>query len=410
MFDMKPGRRWTFAFGMAATLFGANTCSPDAPAPSLEAVVQGNIAFALDLYQREKGKAPNLFFSPYSLSTALAMTYAGARGRTAEEMARTLHFEPASAIVHQAFADLYSRFDQIEKQQRVSLSVANLLWSQRGYPFAPDFLELNQKCYHVEPRQVDFVGQAEAIRQEINSWVERKTHDKIRELLKPGQIDAMTRLVLCNAIYFKGDWAAKFDPKATRPEPFFVNSNQTVTVPLMSRRLKLRCHAVDDFTLFALPYVGNDLAMVVMLPDDREGLPAVEHRLSAAVLQGWLKALNAVPEAEAAVWLPKLKLNCRLDLAQDLSGMGMPSAFAATADFSGINGKRDLFISGVVHQAYVDVNEEGTEAAAATGVTVSLTSVVRPMALRVDHPFLFFIVEQQTGSILFIGRVTDPAQ
>lgn len=382
---------------------------PGASGAAVETVVQGNTAFALDLYQREKGTAPNLFFSPYSVSTALAMTYAGARGRTAGEMARTLHFEPAAAEVHQAFARLADRFDQIETQKQVSLSVANSLWGQQGHPFTPAFLDLNRKCYHVESRLVDFAGQAEAVRHEINAWVEQKTNDKIKDLLKPGQLDAMTRLVLCDAIYFKGDWAVKFDPQETRPEPFFVASNRTVTVPMMSRRLKLQSHKFGDFTLFTLPYVGGDLSMIVLLPDSRDGLPVVEQQLSAAALGGWLKTLNASPEGETAVWLPKFKLNCRLDLTKDLSAMGMASAFDATADFSGINGRRDLFISGVVHQAYVDVNEEGTEAAAATAVTIRATSVIRPRLLRVDHPFLFFIVERKTGSLLFLGRVTDPS-
>lgn len=410
VFAMKPTLRSTLALFMTASLFGANISSLGAPNPSSDTVVQGNTAFALDLYQREKGKTANLFFSPYSISTALAMTYAGARGQTAEEMARTLHFDQPPAELHQAFADFSARFDQIENEKHISLSVANSLWCQRGYPFTPAFLDLNRKYYHGELRLADFMAKAEDTRQEINTWVERKTNDKIRDLLKPGQINSMTRLVLCNAIYFKGDWAAKFDPKATRPESFFVTSNQSVTVPMMSRKLKLRSHALDDSTLFALPYTGNDLSMVILLPNDKGGLPALEQRLNAAALQGWLKTLDATAEAEAMVSLPQFKLNCRLDLANDLAAMGMPSAFGANADFSGMNGKRDLFISGVVHQAYVDVNEQGTEAAAATGVTMRALALTRPVILRVDHPFLFLIVERQTGSILFLGRVTDPTR
>jgi serpin B len=395
---------------MTASVFGANISSPGAPDVSPGAVVEGNATFALDLYRREKGKTANLVFSPYSISTALAMTYAGARGPTAEEMARTLHFELPPADLHQGFADLAARFDQIEKEKHINFSVANSLWCQRGYAFEPAFLDLNRNDYHAELRQVDFMTKAEDIRREINAWVERKTDDKIRDLLKPGQLGSMTRLVLCDAIYFKGDWATRFDPKATQPEPFFITSNQSVTVPMMSRTFKLRSRELDDMSLFALPYTGNDLSMIILLPADREGLAALEQRLTAAAWQGWLKALNTAPELEATVALPRFKLNCRLDLANDLAAMGMPSAFRANADFSGINGKRDLFISGVVHQAYVDMNEQGTEAAAATGVTMRALSLRRAEVLRVDHPFLFFIVERQTGTLLFLGRVADPTK
>jgi serpin B len=374
-------------------------------------VVAGNASFALDLYQREKSKADNLFFSPYSISVALAMTWAGARGKTELEMARVLHFTLPQADVPRAFAGLEERLQEIEKRKNVQLSVANSLWCERKYSFRETFLELNRKHYRAEVRLVDFVANAEAARQEINAWVERKTQDKIRDLLKPDQVSPLTALVLCNAIYFKGKWLAQFDPKATKTEPFFVTPARTTNVPMMSQKLKFRCKVAADLVLFALPYTGKDLSLVVLLPKTLDGLDSLENQLGSAKLQEWLSALADAPESEATVFLPRFKLNCRLELKDDLVAMGMPSAFGPGADFSGMSRANDLFISAVVHQAFVDVNEEGTEAAAATAVVMSRSaSANRPLVLRVDHPFVFLICERQTGNILFLGRVADPTK
>jgi serine protease inhibitor len=392
-----------------ALLIGGQMNSVSASPSPAAGVVAANTAFALDLYQREKAKTANLFFSPYSISTALAMAYVGARGQTAEEMARALHFNQPLPEVNQGFADLDARFEQIESEKHVQLGVANSLWAQRDYVFRPEYLELSRSDYHVDLRQVDFAAKPDEIRKEINSWVAEKTHDKIEELLQPGQVDSRTRLLLCNAIYFKGNWATQFDPKATRPESFFVHSNQTVSVPMMSRSLSVRHHAYGGFTLFALPYAGDELAMIILLPNAIDGLDAIEQPLNAAALRAWLTTLDSSVPNEAVVTMPKFKLDCRLNLANDLAAMGMPSAFDARADFSGITEKRDLFISGVAHQAYVDVNEQGTEAAAATGVVMRPLSIRQPVILKVDHPFLFLIIEQQTGSVLFLGRITNPA-
>ncbi len=257
---------------------------------------------------------------------------------------------------------------------------------------------------------MDFLGNPDGARKEINTWVEQQTRDKIRDLLHPGQIESRTRLVLCNAIYFKGDWATQFDPKKTRPQPFFVSADKSVTVPMMSGEVKLLSRQFKGVTLFELPYQGNDLAMVVLLPDARDGLAALEQQLNAVVLQEWLMALGQSYQTEVPVILPKFKLNCRLDLVGDLKAMGMPSAFGLRADFSGMDGSSNLGIDGVVHQAFVDVNEEGTEAAAATAVTMVGLSISRPLVVfRADHPFLFLIVGRHTGTILFLGRVTDPS-
>ncbi len=397
-------RCWCTALIVGALILAANGKR------AASAVVEGNTAFALDLYHRVRTQGGNLFFSPYSISTALAMTYAGARGQTEKEMARVLHFTLPQAELHCAFAELAERFAEIEKQGQISLIVANSLWCEQTYPFLDTFLDLNRKHYRAEVRLVDFVGRPEPSRREINAWVEEKTHGKIRDLIQPGQITEVTTLVLCNAIYFKGLWLTQFRPDVTRVEPFFIAKERKVNAPLMRQTLRVQTHATSDAVIFALPYAGEDLSLVVLLPKTVDGLEAIESQLTAARLQTWLTALDKARGIKAVVYLPRFKLTCRLDLAGVLAAMGMPSAFRRGADFSGISHANDLFISHVVHQAFVDVNEEGTEAAGATGVVVSRTAVepTRPLELRVDHPFLFIIRERQTGSILFLGRVVDP--
>jgi len=395
---------------MTSFFLGTASSSRAATDPKVAETVTGNTAFATDLYQRERAKPGNLFFSPYSISTALAMTYIGARGQTATEMAQTLHLNIPQAELPPAFAELVREMEAIGRTQPLMLDVANSLWCQQGFPILDSFLKLTHNDFDAEARLVDFVGNAEPVRLEINAWIAKKTQDKIRDLLQPGRLSADTRLVLCNAIYFKGQWLARFDPKATHTAPFFLGNGQQVQIPLMTQSLRLRSRQFDNFDAFALPYTSNELSMIILLPKAVDGLGALEKGLDSANLGQWLSALDAAPETKADLFLPKFKLNCRLDLAGTLSALGMPTAFSANADFSGITSTPSLRISDVVHQAFVDVNEEGTEAAAATAVVMRLTaSVQRTPVLRVDHPFLFLIRENRTGSILFLGRVVDPS-
>jgi len=397
---------------MTASVFGAPLPAQPTPGTNQLPIVGANTSFALDLYQREKSNPGNLFFSPYSLSTALAMTYSGARSRTAAEMARVLHFNLPQSEVPPAFAELTRQLDAISRSDTLKLDIANSLWCQKDFPFTDSFLALTRDAYQAEARSVDFLHNTESARTEINSWVEQKTQDKIRDLIQPGQLDPTTRLVLCNAIYFKGQWADRFEVRATQPAPFFTPTAQPVQVPMMTRSLNLRSHRLTDFTMASLPYVSNELSMIILLPKETNGLPALEERLNdAANLNRWLSELDTAPSPKTDLFLPKFKLDCRLLLARTLSGLGMRTAFSATADFSGISTKPALQISDVVHQAFVDVNEEGTEAAAATGVTMRLAAVQqRPPVFRVDRPFVFLIRENRTGSILFLGRVVDPSK
>jgi len=396
---------------LGAIIFGA-AHSSFAGGSSLTGVVNGNTAFAADFYRHESFRPGNLFFSPYSISTALAMTYAGARGDTARQMAQVLHFEQSPGELPASFAALAKRMEEIGQARQVDLSVANSLWCQEDFPFLPEFLKLTREFYGAQAHQVNFRTQTEEVRKEINDWVVRKTQDKIQNLIQPGDLSRQTRLVLCDAVYFKGNWAVQFQASKTRPAPFFTTPDHPVQVPMMSQTLSLRSRDMGDFYLLQVPYTNNVLSMVILLPKAKDGLPALEKELNATSLSQWRATADAAPSARAELILPKFKLNCRLELAHDLGAMGMPAAFEPQADFSGMSANGGLFISAVVHQAMVDVNEQGTEAAAATGVAVRSLAIARPMVpvFRVDHPFIFFLQENQTGSVMFLGRVQDPTR
>ncbi len=362
------------------------------------ALVDGNTAFAVDLYHQLRSAQGNLFFSPYSISTALAMTYAGARGDTESQMAQALHFELGQDVLHPAFAALEAHFAQIQTKGDIAMYVANSLWPQIDCTFLPAFLELCQRFYGVKVTHVNYKGDPQGARQQINAWVEEKTRDKIKELLKP------RHLILVNAIYFKGNWAHQFDKQRTRDFYFCLNERDSVKVPMMEQKARFGYGETDDLQVLEMSYAGGDLSMIVLLPQDKTGLPALEAALAADALAKWTQDL---PQMEVRVLLPRFKLSGEFDLSKTLETMGMIDAFHA-ADFSGMTGRRDLFISAVVHKAFVDVNEEGTEAAAATAVVMTRGAGMAPFFVA-DHPFLFLIRENTTGSILFLGRVVDPA-
>jgi len=379
--------------------------APASPGGVKTEIAKANNAFALDLYARLSTRPGNLFFSPASISTALAMTYAGARGQTAQEMATTLHFKTEGQGMHPAFGALLRDLNKQGKGKGYRLSVANALWAQQGYSFLPEFVELTKTDYGAGVHDVDFVGATEAARQTINTWVEKQTEDKIKDLLPRGVIGSDTRLVLTNAIYFKGNWQTQFKKEQTRELPFQVAADQKVNAPFMNQSGKFKYLDGDTFQALELPYAGKDLAMIALLPKQPDGLAEFEKLLSAAKL---VDLLHKMRETEVIMSLPKFKLTSEFGLKETLSTMGMQLAFSSSADFSGMDGKRDLFLSAVIHKAFVDVNEEGTEAAAATGVAVkALAMRVKPI-FRADHPFLFLIQDQQSGSILFLGRLANP--
>jgi len=377
-------------------------------ANDLQTVVEGNSYFGFDLYQEFKSEEENLFFSPYSISTALAMTYAGARGQTEKEMAEVLHFSLAQEPLHSSFSKLQSELNAIQDKGHVQLSIANSLWAQQGYHFLDTFFDLNKKYYGTGLNFVDFAAQTESARKTINIWVEDKTQQKIKELIKPRMVDSLTTLVLCNAIYFKGDWMSQFDKKRTIDSDFYTSSDKAIKVSMMSQKTKFKYNDFGDFSAIELPYEGNDLSMIIFLPKEIDGIAEFERNLTNDNVKNWIDRLSNSYESEILVSLPKFKTTCEFELADILAEMGMPHAFAG-ADFSGMTGKKDLFISKVIHKAFVDVNEEGTEAAAATAVVME-KGISRSLRFRADHPFVFLIRENQTGSILFIGKIADPTK
>jgi len=377
--------------------------------PDLEAVVQGNNQFALDLYGHLKGTAGNLFLSPYSISTALAMTYAGARGDTEAQMAQTLHFTLAGKRLHAAFASLQAELDAVQEGGQVLLRVANALWPQTGYPFLETFLAVIRQYYGVSVTPVDYVGDTEGARQRINAWAEEKTEHKIKDLIGPGILDDLTRLVLANAIYFKGNWANQFEERLTEDAAFWVTPTAKVRVPIMTQKREYRYAQHGGIQILELPYVGDDVSMIVLLPAEIGGLAELEEAMTHETLEKWTSHLR---EQEVIVFLPRFKMESSFRLDAALISMGMTDAFdVARADFSGMDGRQQwLYIGAVIHKAFVDVNEEGTEAAAATAVVMQARSLpLPPSTFRADHPFIFLIRDNHTGSILFMGRVVNPA-
>jgi serpin B len=374
-------------------------------------VAAGN-QFGLDLHTQLDREQPgkNLFFSPTSISVALAMTAAGARGQTETEMAQVLHFDNQLAEAHAYYHKLLQQWNAADPKRPYQLRVANRLWGQRDYPIQPPFLALTKQEYGAEMQLLDF-AQAGPARREINQWVEKQTNDKIKDLIPSGAIDGSTRLVLTNAVYFKGNWLRPFAKTATQDEDFAVSAERKVKVPLMHQKAAFGYAEEDTFQALELPYEGNELSMVVLLPKQTDGLSELEKSLSLDRLQAVLSKLNS---RQVVTSLPRFKLESSFSLNSTLQAMGMNRAFSRQADFTGISSVENLFISAVVHKAYVDVNEEGTEAAAATGVVMSRAMAVRrpdPVPVfRADHPFLFLIRDVKAGSVLFMGRLIDPVK
>jgi serine protease inhibitor len=372
-------------------------------------VVEGNNAFAVALYHQLSHPDGNLFFSPESISTALAMVYAGARGSTASEMAKALHFTVPPGQLHAAMGALLRDLNAAHTDYQ--LSVANALWAQQGYTFLDPFLNLLKTDYGAGLQQVDFKGAPEAARSTINQWVDQKTQDKIKDLLAPGSLRPDTRLVLTNAIYFKGNWQTQFDKAQTKTEDFYLSQTKSAAAPLMHREGSYGYFDGGTFQVLEIPYKSNALSLIVLLPKERSGLPGLEDSMTASNMQQWLSRVTPVPKV--VVTIPRFKSMQEFELSTALRALGMPQAFGGGADFSGMTGKRDFAISAVIHKAFVDVNEEGTEAAAATAVTMRALAMRAPgpppPVFRADHPFVFLIRDNGSRSILFMGRMTDPA-
>ncbi|MCK4752616.1 MAG: serpin family protein [Planctomycetes bacterium] len=399
---------------ITATAGGFSAAKPaEQRKPNTELITQANNKFATDLYAKLSTTKGNLFFSPYSISTALAMTYAGAKNDTAAQMAEALNFPTEPAMTkeqfHYNFGAVIKNLNSQGEKGNYDLTIANALWGQAGYGFLDEYLELVKTNYDSQLNKVDFIKNTEAARLTINKWVEDKTNDKIKNLLQKGVLNNLTRLVLTNAIYFKGNWADQFKTERTKDQPFTLITGDKIDVPMMNRTEKFSYTEADSLQVLELPYVEDELSMIILLPKKDSSLAELENGLTSENLSTWMKQLI---KREVIVAVPKFKMESKFDLVPVLKSMGMKNAFTGKADFSGMNGRKDLAISAVVHKAYVDVNEEGTEAAAATGITMSLTSAV-PEAIpvfRADRPFVFLIRDNGTGSILFLGRVMNPVE
>jgi serpin B len=375
----------------------------------ITAVINANNQFALDLYSelRKSEEGKNVFFSPYSISTALAMTYEAARGKTAEEMQSVFHFPADGQLRKSAFAAIHNQLNKPDS--KFKLSIANALWSQKDFRFLSEYMTTVQQYYAAKATNVDFIGATEESRKIINKWVEDKTNDKIKELLREGILTRSTRLVLTNAIYFKGTWSKPFDKSQTKDGDFRVSATNTIKVPMMhpaDKNATFNYAATSELQILEMPYEGGRLSMLVLLPTGTD-LSLLEESLSLAKINDWRSKLK---EQRVNVFMPKFTFDTKYGMHETLAKMGMPTAFdKQRADFSGMTGRPGLYISAVIHQAFVDVNEEGTEAAAATAVVMSGKSVPPPVPIfRADHPFIFVIQDKENGNILFIGRVVNP--
>ena len=393
--------------------------SPPATRANLRELVQGNNDFAFDLYRALNDGEGNLFYSPFSISQALAMTFAGARGETERQMADTLHYRLPQSSLHPAFNSLDRALasrgkdprgtqNQEEAKQYFRLNIANAVWGQYGYGFLPDFLDVLAENYGAGMRPLDFAGAPEESRARINDWVAEETEDKVKDLLPPGTIDPLTRLVLTNAIYFNASWHWSFRSRNTKVGPFHLEGGDIVDVPMMTETSKdfYGYTRGDGYQAVDVPYSYGEMSMTVLLPDEGD-LGALEDSLNAELLD---QIMDDIEIDYITLTIPLFKFESEFSLGETLAGMGMPDAFDDRADFSGMTGSRDLLISHVVHKAFVSVDERGTEAVASTaGVVIQVSGPSKePIPVTVNRPFIFLIRDTATGTVLFLGRVMNP--
>jgi serpin B len=379
------------------------------PPAELRVFVRANTAFAFDLERRLASPGANHFCSPYSVAVAVALAQSGARGQTEQQITNALQF-PAPAETQAALARIRKSLGDAGQRKRIALETATGLWAQKNYEFSDDFLRRARHAFAAEVRLVEFGSRSAAVAGEVNAWVGRQTRGKIERALTSGRISPATRLVLVNTIYFKGQWANRFDQQATKTKPFRIAREDSVSVPMMQQRHEARYAETDSLQMVELPYAGLGLSMLVLLPREPDGLPELEQQLSWNRLTNWMAVANW---RTVDLQLPRFKVTSQLALVQPLSRMGMTDAFnPVKADFTGMTPRRPLWIDFLEQFATVEVNEEGTVAAAATsvGFACSMVSTPPPATFHANHPFLFLVRDNRTGLILFLGRVINPAQ
>ncbi|XP_010185057.1 PREDICTED: serpin B6-like isoform X2 [Mesitornis unicolor] len=379
----------------------------------MDSLCAANTTFALDLLRKlyENKSGENIFFSPFSISSALSMILLGSKGNTEAQIAKVC-LNKLIGDAHKGYQSLLSEINNPDT--KYILRTANRLYGEKTFEFLLSFIESSQKLYHAGLEQTDFKHAWEDSREQINAWVEERTEGKIRNLLAKGILDSLTRLVLVNAIYFKGNWEKQFEKEKTAEMPFHINKQETKPVQMMFKKDKFNMTYIGDFQtkILELPYVGNELSMIILLPDaiqdESTGLERLERELTYERLIDWINP-EMMDCTEVKVSLPRFKLEEDYDLKPLLSSMGMPDAFdMGKADFSGISAGNELVLSQVVHKSFVEVNEEGTEAAAATAGVMMLRCAMIVPEFTANHPFLFFIRHNKTSSILFCGRFCSP--
>ncbi len=369
-------------------------------------VIEANNRFAINLYSQYKSEEGNIFFSPFSISTAMAMVYEGAEGKTAKEIKSVFGFPKYDNSRRNQYSDLLSEINKKDKEY--ALKTANALWAEQDFHFLDEYLTTVEKYYGGKTTNLDFKNEPDASRLIINNWVEDKTNDKIKDLLPEDSIHPLTRLVLTNAIYFKAKWLIQFDADKTSDEYFRVNPDKSIKVPMMqptSQKSTFNYTQNKDLQILEMPYAGEDLSMLILLPLD-DDIEALENSFTIEKLTEWKKSLR---KRRVKIYIPKFKFETKYFMIYTLSNLGMPTAFTDSADFSGMTGTNELKIDKVIHQAFIEVNEEGTEAAATTAVVMGIKSKKPSTPIfKADHPFIFIIQQNETGNILFMGRVNNP--
>ena len=384
---------------------------PQVSQGDLATLVDGNSEFTFELYHTLKDTGGNLFYSPYSISLALAMTFAGARGETERQMVDAMHFSLLQDRLHPAFnsldIELASRGEGAKgkDEEGFRLNIVNAIWGQKDYEFLSEYLDILAENYGAGLRILDFVAAPEPSRITINDWVSDQTEGRIEDLIPQGAIDTLTRLVLTNAIYFNAAWQYPFNEEATVDGTFNLLDGAKITVPMMNQRESFGYAEGETYQAVELPYDGNELSMVILLPKAGQ-FEDFEGSLNYKTVEGIISDIN---RRQVSLQMPKFEFESEFSLKSVLANMGMPIAFSGDADFSGMTGNKDLSIDEVIHKAFVSVDEAGTEAAAATAVIMRLTAAPEePVAVTVDRPFIYLIRHIETGSILFIGRVMNP--
>lgn len=365
-----------------------------------------NNQFAIDFYKQvSKNEKGNIFFSPFSLSTAMGMTYAGSRGVSEEQIGKVFHFTSNNDKFHIKLGNTAKLINS--KATAIQLKIVNTLWAEKTYPFKKSYDNLMKKAYAATVRPMDFINKSEECRLTINDDIYKSTNEKIKDLLPPNLLNSMTRLVLTNAIYFKGDWKTQFKKEKTGESNFYITPQKIVKCKMMGVKSDFNYYEDSRIEAIELPYAGDNFSMVIILPSENQPLDELTSSLSNQYLND---IFNGLYKKEISISIPKFKLSNGYQLKQVLSQMGMPQPFTDDANFTGMTSSSNLKISDVIHKAFIEVNEQGTEATAATAVVIAMKSIQFEKLFIANRPFLFLIKEKSTGTILFMGRIVDPTK